>query len=72
MKLHLDREAHGRLGFQEDKYFSSFTGSKNPTVRSIAVGGRGEFSAGFVCLQICSSSMQKVETPVGGCGGFPK
>lgn len=65
VKLHLVREAHGRLEFQKDKYFSPFTGSKNPEAGSIAVGGgegRAEFFAEFVCLQICSSSMQKVKT----------
>lgn len=64
VKLHLVREALGRLKFQKDKYFSPFTGSKNSEAGSIAVegGGGAEYFAGFVCLQICSSSMQKVET----------
>lgn len=39
VKLHLVREALGRLKFQKDKYFSPFTGSKNPEAGSIAVGG---------------------------------
>jgi hypothetical protein len=73
VKLHPVRDAHERLRFQKDKYFWPFTGSKNPTARPIAVvGGGGESFAGLVCLQICWSSIQKVETQSGWIWRLPK
>lgn len=52
VKLHLVREAHGRLKFQKDKYFSPFTGSKNLEAGSVAVGP-GE---GRILCRICLPS----------------